>query len=196
MKNLTFASIIALVGVAASSQAVTIATFDDPAANASTPLFTITDSSVTGSWTGTGLTLLVPYASASYSDVKMQLDTVSRSGFALGAGSVVFYTDDINDPIFTMSFSSGTIFEPFTAGSSTLTGDTVIFGGSALDGLDPLENQQFAFSFANAQGLGTDTRTYTAAMTSSADAVPEPATLTLLGAGLAAYAARRRKQSA
>lgn len=195
MKNFTLFSTIALCAFAVSAQAVTIATFDDPAPDGSTPMFTATDSVVSASWTGTGLTLLIPYASTSFSDVQMSMASVSRSGTDLGAGMVVFYTNDINNPIFTMSFDSGTIIEPFTAGSSEINADNVTFGGSALTGLDPLENEQFAFSFANPTGLGGQTRTYTSAMTSSADAVPEPATMALVAFGAAAVAARRRKNA-
>ncbi len=195
MKTITFASTIALLAFAVSAQAVTIATHDDPALDGSTPLFTVTDSSVSGSWTGTGLTLFVPFTSTSYSDVQMSMASVSRTGLAMGSGIVIYYTNDINDPLFTMSFDSGTIVEPLTSGSSELNADNVYFGGSALIGTDPLINEQFSFSFANPVGLGGQTRTYTAAMTSSADAVPEPATMAIFGLGAAAFATRRRKNA-
>ena len=195
MKTYTFATSIALMAFAASANAITVATFDDPAADGSTPLFTVTDDAISGSWTGTGLTLEVPATAMSFDDVKMLMDPVTRTGDDLGAGIVIFYTDDVLSPIFTMAFNSGSIFEPFTSGSSVIAGDAVEFGGSALVGADPLINEQFSFSFANAVGLGSATRTYTAAMTSSADAVPEPATMALMGFGAAAIAARRRKKA-
>lgn len=197
MKTYTLASIFAVCALASSAQAVTIATFNDPSPSGATPLFTATDSAVSASWSGTGLTLHVPVASLTFNDVQMEMLSVNRTEAGavdlLGAGVVTFWTTDYNNPIFTMTFDGGVIIEPFASGSSTFSGNIIDFGGSALAGVDPLENEQFAFSFANPTGIGTDTRHYTSAMTSSADVVPEPATMTLLALGLGAFAARRKR---
>ncbi len=197
MKNFTFTSVLVLCAFATSAQAVTIATFDDPSPSGATPLFIATDSSVSASWLGNGLTLVVPYASTSFSNVQMEMLSVTRTEAGpvdlLGAGLVRFWTTDYNAPIFTMAFDGGVIIEPFATASSTFIGNVIDFGGSALASLDPLENEQFSFSFANPVGQNTSERHYTAAMTSSADAVPEPATMALLGLGISVLVARRKR---
>jgi hypothetical protein len=181
-----------LVGAIASAQAVTIATHADPAQNNSTPLFTTSASAVTGNWSGTGLTLDVPVAGMTFTDVQMDMGAVTRAGSALGAGTVKFFTTDINAPIFQVDFTSGTIFEPFGLGASFVSAQDATFSGSAVTGMS-FENEQFAFSFANPVSLGQGVNTYTASFTSSADVVPEPASMAILGLGIAALARRKRK---
>ncbi len=194
MKNRALITVLGVV-VAAASQAVTIATHDDPALDYTTPLFFTTSSNVTGSWNGLGLNLQVPVASLSFTDVKMVMDSVTRTGTTLGGGQVVYYTDasTIANPIFTITFDSGVIFEPIAAGASFISLNDVTFGGSAVDGY-LFENEQFSFSFANPV-VGANGNSYTAAMTSSAEVVPEPATMTILAGGLAAFLARRKRNA-
>lgn len=196
MKYTPIALAISFAVLSASAQAVTIATHADPSGNAASPLFYASDTSVSASWSGTGLTLQVPVASLSFNDVQMEMLSVTRTEAGavdlLGAGMVKFWTTDANNPIFTMTFDGGFIAEPFAAGASEFTANVISFGGSALASVNPLANEQFVFSFAN-KGGDTQLRTYTAAMTSSADVVPEPATMTLLGLGAAALISRRRK---
>ncbi len=181
-----------LVGAVASAQAVTIATHDDPALNGTTPLFFAAPSSISGSWTGTGLTLEIPVVPVSFTDVKMDMGSVTRAGNVLGAGTVKFYTTDINNPIFQVDFNAGTIFEPFGIGASFVSAQDVTFSGSAVSSLS-FENEQFAFSFANPVNFGNDGNSYTASFTSSADVVPEPASMAILGLGVAALARRKRQ---
>ena len=178
-------------GTMAAAQAVTIATHDDPALNASTPVFSTTASAVSASWMGTGLTLEVPVASLVFNDVKMEMASVNRVGNTLGPGAVKFYTSDANNPIFQVNFTSASVFEPFGVGGSFIAQQDVSFSGSAVDGM-LFDNEQFAFSFANPV-IGQNGNTYTASFTSSADVVPEPASMLILGLGAAALAKRKRK---
>lgn len=199
-KKLVFAP-FALAALATSAQAITIATHADPVTvNNPGIVFTATDTAISASWMGTGLTLQLPGApgAPTFTDVKMTMtaqdnvSAVSRTGTSIGAGIVRYWTTDVNNPIFTMTFDGGSVLEPFFTGSSTLAANVVSFGGSAMTGAPALSNEQFAFSFANPGGNSV-TRTYTASMTSSADAVPEPASMALIGFGVAAIAARRKR---
>ena len=200
-------SLIALalmsVAVAVQAQSFTVGTFSDPSNNAAAPLFTVTNTAVSGAWTAPGLTLniLAPGAVANYNNVTMQMASVTRTGptgigqiGTLGAGSVVF-SNSPNSSLFTISWQSAQIVEPFGQFGSFLVASGVSFGGTALASANPsalgYQNTQFSFSFANPAGLGGPTRTYTASMTSSA--VPEPITMGLLAMGLAGLAARRRR---
>ena len=185
-------AIFAVLSLAVGAQALTIATHDDPAFGPSTPLFTVTGSSVSGSWTGTGLTLDLPVVATSLNNMKMSMSAVTRAGGTLGAGVVKFYSTNINAPEFQVNFVSGSIFEPFGFGGSFLSGNGVTFSGSAISSLGAMSNQQFSFSFANPV-ISTNGNTYTASFTSSADVVPEPVSVIAVGALAAAVARRRRR---
>jgi MYXO-CTERM domain-containing protein len=188
-----FGAILIVAG--ASAQSFTVGAHSDPSPSGAAPVFNITDFTVSGSWLQPGLTLSIqaPGAVATYNNVNFQFGPVSRSGNNLGAGSALYYTNDINNPLFSITWLSGFIVEPFFAGASFFTASGVNFGGSAIAALNPAgwSNQQFTYSFANPGGIGGPERTYTASMTSSA--VPEPATMTVLA--LAALAAARRRRA-
>lgn len=188
-----FGAIFIVAG--ASAQSFTVGAHSDPSPSAAAPVFTITDFTVSGSWLQPGLSLSIqaPGAVATYNSVNFQFGPVSRSGNNLGAGSALYYTNDINNPLFSITWQSGFIVEPFLAGASFFTASGVNFGGSAIAALNPAgwSNQQFTYSFANPGGIGGPERTYTASMTSSA--VPEPATMTVLA--LAALVAARRRRA-
>ncbi|MFM9871924.1 MAG: PEP-CTERM sorting domain-containing protein [Fimbriimonadaceae bacterium] len=189
LKKTLFTAVI--IGAVASAQAVTIATHQDPALNGTTPLFFASAGAVSGSWTGTGLTLTVPVTAQTFNNVKMDMASVTRVGNTLGAGTVKFYTSDINNPIFRVDFAAGSIFEPFGLGASFASSQGVNFSGSAVSALT-FTNKQFAFSFANPVS-SQNGNSYTASFTSSADVVPEPASMAILGLGVASLARRKRK---
>lgn len=171
---------------------VTIATHDDPSGVGSNPVFTVTSALVSGSWTQPGLTLSIPANGLVFNDVNMVASITRTGANSLGAGSVTYYTTDINNPIFKITLDSGFIAEPFLVSGSYLVASNVQFSGSGLAGLTPITQSQFSFSFANPV-QGANSITYTASMTSSGEVVPEPATMTLLGLGVAAMAARKRR---
>lgn len=191
MNKLAFVAALSVVMVPASF-AFTVGTFSDPALDGTTPLFSVTATTVVGSWTGTGLTLELPVVGQTFTDVQMDMQSVTRTGTNLGAGVINFYTTDPNAPIFSITFDSASIFEPFGAGGSYVTSNDVSFGGSALASVSGLSQEHFFFSFANPVS-GQNGNTYTASMTSSA--VPEPATMVVLAGGAALMAARRRKKA-
>lgn len=171
---------------------VTIATHDDPSGVASNPVFSVTNALVSGSWTQPGLTLSIPANGLVFNNVFMSASIVRTGASSLGAGSVTYYTTDINNPIFKITLDSGFIAEPFLVSGSYLVASNVQFSGTGLAGLTPITETQFSFSFANPVSTQNG-NTYTASMTSSGNPVPEPATMTLLGLGVAAYAARKRR---
>lgn len=194
MNTRTFVVSLAVlcVGAVAQAQSFTVATFSDPSNDPNSPLFTATSADVVGSWLGTGLDLVIPETSTTYNDVKMNMDSVSRTGTALGSGMISFWDTDMNNPLFTIEFEEAVILEPFFASASFIEGQDVTFGGSAIASLQPLSAEQFSFSFAN-PFAGQGFNTYTASMTSSA--VPEPASMIALGLGVAALASRKKRKA-
>lgn len=185
-------------GGALVAQADTIATFSDPSPSGATPLFTFASAAgagtLSGAWNGLGLNLLTPgLAAPDFADAQFTMPPVAATGgigvWSLGAGSVNFF-DSGNNPLFTISFASGTLTSPVGTGSSDFVGDNVVFSGPIIPA-GILVNEAFAFSFANPRGT-MENYTVTAAFTSSADVIPEPSSLALLALGSIATLIRRR----
>lgn len=186
------------VGGAFVSHAETIATFADPSPSGATPLFTFTSAAgagtLTGGWNALGLTLQTPgLAAPDFSDAQFTMPPVAATGgigvWALGPGSVNFF-DSSSAPLFTITFSSGTLTSPVGTGASDFVGDNVVFSGPIIPA-GVLVNEAFAFSFANPRGT-IENYTVTSAFTSSADRIPEPSSLALLALGSVVTLLRRR----
>jgi hypothetical protein len=184
--------LVSLAGAAVSSQAFTVATFSDPSSG-TPPLFSVTGSTISGGWSGTGLSLQLVPNSTTYTNVTFSMAPVTRVGsFGLGAGSVVFLDSSAN-PLLTINFSSGSIMTPFFFGASFTNLDNVTFTSPYINTANYID-EQFSFSFANQKGRNGD-YTYTASFTSSAEAVPEPASIAVLGIGAAALIRRRFRKA-
>lgn len=188
----------ALLAIASASHATfTLATFADPS-NGNPFLFKwdTVNNTLSGAWTGTGLTLDTPgfVGGGSTVDAKFQMDSVSLTTviagtlYNMGGGSINF-TDSSNNSVMSISFAGGVFLNPLNAGAASSQGHAVSFSGTNVPA--NLTNESFSFSFANPTTVGTDIY-YTASFTSSADVVPEPATILALGAGIAAVVRRRK----
>jgi len=181
---------------------LTIATFDDPAADSTTPLFTVdlNNDLITGGWTDlqTGLDLDVVYSGNPFPDAFFTMTSVSYTGDiaggSTGGGTIKFFADGQSTgttPLIRIDFNSAAISPIGFGGLELFALNDVTISGSEIGG-GTLTNEAFSFSFANQVMLpGDDGYTATAAFTSSA--VPEPATLALLGIGALATLIRRRR---
>ncbi|MFQ5805650.1 MAG: PEP-CTERM sorting domain-containing protein [Phycisphaerae bacterium] len=179
----------ASVILTASAPADTIATFADPASDGSTPLFTLSGSTLSGDWSDTGLDLITPISGDEFPDATFTMTdlTVLDPEGSLSGGTIEFF-DNGGSSVLRIDFDAGQLFSPFGFGASTLVGHNVTFSGPIIT--IPLVEESFAFSFAN-QVTTPDGFTWTAAFTSSA--IPEPATLTLLIVGGIATGVSRRR---
>jgi hypothetical protein len=197
MKKAIVLALGAACATSAFAQSFAVATFSDPAAGSGTPIFTFdtTANTLQGSWTGLGLTLTHPgfTSGGSTSNVTFQtsvinLTPIAGQVYSMGAGTVDFF-DSSSNLIFSISFSGGLFVNPFSASSAEIAGDSVSFSGPNVP--SGLTNESFSFSLANAVRTANGWQ-YTSAFTSSA--VPEPGSMLVLGAGIAALAARRRRK--
>lgn len=197
-RSSAFAFALVAAGIAQAGT-ITFATFSDPAPTGATPLFTQVygsspDVTVTGGWSGTGLTLSVPYTGGTYTNAKYTLDaavagtsTVLADTYSLGSGSLSFF-DSSSNPLFQITFRSAVL----SPGGIYATSKNGIALSGAIVPLDTIVLQQFAFSYANDNWANASTETDTASFTSSV--VPEPATMAVFAIGLVGLAARRRRK--
>lgn len=197
---------VAFIAVSAVN-ADTFATFADPAADGSTPLFHVENGplQISGSWLSDGLTLETPgLGGGSVSNAHFTMSAVPYvyiiPGQAAKVGpGVINFTTSTNAPLFSISFDSAIwTFSDF--GASSLAGDNVRFSGPPLANnmVAPFGKQStqgsFGFAFANQKGDGNGGFTATASFTSSTNAVPEPASMAALAIGAAALYRRRQRR--
>lgn len=187
------AGLLVLVNTSAATT-LTFATFADPSGTASNPLFTMTEAldSVSASYSGTGLTLQVPFTGDVFTDVTFNMPQVAVdavTGLTLAPGSIEFYQGA--NLIMTINYRSARLTEfGFGARNRATDPDNVEIVYSGFPPSFELTEESFAFSFANyatpAQGWVTTTASFTSS------AIPEPATLVVLGIGFVAMLRRRR----
>ncbi len=191
---------------------LTIATFEDPAENSSTPLFKVDFNTerITSEWddnSHTGLNLNVVYSGTPpYTDAFFTMTdpggapgveyTHGIGGGDTSGGIIKFFNPGDNpatdDPLIQIDFDSATL-SPTSLGGVELFGNDVTISGSEIEiGGAILTDEAFSFSFAN-QVLLPEEGGFTATSAFTSSAVPEPATLALLGFGSLSLILRRRR---
>lgn len=210
MSNSSFRSLtillVLVVGCCAVNSAcgTTVATFFDPAADGSTPIFTVDllNDRIVGGWTDaqTDLDLMVTLTGNVFEDAFFTMTEVSYTGSLFGGdtggGTVKIFADNTADPcsavpLVQIDFASAYVRPDGFGGLDLFRGDGVVITGSEIT--SPLEDESFSFSFANQVELPTGGYTATAAFTSSAVILPEPVTLIMLGLGAVVFVRRGAK---
>jgi hypothetical protein len=196
-------TLLAASVVYAAPITMTVADFSDPT-TLPMPMFSILQ---TGPGTGvilsgwddsqTGLNLHVPVSAVTFANSWYEMTPLPFIGSLVnavaGAGTIKFHADgDLSSaaPIFQIDFASAHLTFG-GVGSSWLTGDGVVFSGTAVSAYPGFASTTMAFSFAN-QTIVERGFEATAAFTSSGMPVPEPVTIAFCVAGSLFYARRRR----
>ncbi len=198
----TMLALVMVLGLSLAAQAGTIATFADPAADGSIPLFMVdtVNGTVNGGWSDSNTGLILE-ADTDYIDAWFTMSQLNYAGGMSGgdtsAGVIKFYADGTSDePILQIDFERAHISPYGLSGSNIFTfmSDEVSFSGDIVGtpaGTPAnLTDGSFGFSFAN-QAIDSNGFTSTAAFTSSA-AVPEPATIAILALGTLPMLRRRK----
>src|SRR5689334_14721125 len=117
---------IGLTAAVAGHASITIATFADPTQTGDSFLFTwdMANSTLSGSWTASGLLMQTPGFNppGSVPDTHFLMKNVTLTVvipnvlYTMGAGEINYYTNNINNPYFTIDFNGGTFLNPFNAG--------------------------------------------------------------------------------
>lgn len=184
-------TLLAIAGMllAATAQADTIATFADPSPSGAQPLFELSDDTLSGGWSGTGLDLITPFISNVYPDATFTMTDLTVGALGVTSGGTIQFFESGGPLILQIDFDAGQAYPPFGFGATSLiVGHNVSFSGPIITA--PLYEASFAFSFANQTETPTG-QTWTAAFTSSA--VPEPGGLLLLALGGAVLVSSRRR---
>lgn len=193
-----FTAAAVLAAAAGSASAVTVATFADPTSGPTPSLFQYdtTTQTLTGGYSGLGLTLETPgigapdFADATFTMTPLSAVLVVGPFVQFGPGTVQFF-DSAANPIFRIDFDGGLMSASLSFGASDFSGFGVTFSGSMLGAIESITDEAFAFSFANPVSSQTGF-TVTSSFTSSATIViPTPASAALVAAGLLVMRRRR-----
>jgi hypothetical protein len=207
MKTYFVMVVVATLMLVGNAYSGTVATFADPALNASTPLFNINGvaNTVTGGWGDdqTGLNLQVVWTGNTFNNAFFTMTPLTITAkpvngtlvyFTTSGGIIKFFKDgDLTSatPILQINFDSLSCTYGGLGGDNVFSANGVKFSGSEI-GSTTLSEETFAFSYANLKMLNLASATngstapangYTATASFTSSAVPEPATLALLSIG-------------
>ncbi len=196
--RLAASSVFTIALLAGSAQGVTIATFADPSPGPTPSLFEWngTTNTLTGGWSGNGLTLQTPGTSApDYANANFSLSVgpalSNMFGAALFGAGFVEFTNNSDEAIFRIDWEQAVLSSSISFGASDFVGFGVTFSGSILD--FPTQAEAFAFAFANPVATATG-YTVTASFTSSGDRfIPTPGAASLFAAAGLMMFRRSRK---
>jgi hypothetical protein len=189
------------LAITAAASADTVATFADPAAGASTPLFQFNagTGTLTGGWSGANLLLQTPglpsvpdFANSTFTMTPLSAIGAFGNIYHLAGGQINFF-DSASNPLLTITFGDAWLTGSLGLGASDFMSNSVVFTGPIVSGYGSVSNEAFSFSFANPVATTTGFTT-TSSFTSSANlVVPAPGAAALLGlGGLVANRRRRR----
>lgn len=191
------AALIGLCVPAALAQPTqTIVTFADPAADATTPLFSLAGNTFQGGWSGLNLDLLTPglYFTGDIPNAKFTMTPLTATQIVPGywslSGGTIDFLDAADALVFQITFDSASLAPSIGFGASDLALQAVTLYDPAQPSWE-FGQDRFAFSFAN-DAVTLDGISWTASFTSSA-IIPEPASAGLLAVGGLLLTSLRRR---